>query len=257
MKYVAMIQARCGSSRLPNKVMKPLCGKPVLERVIERVKKSTLVDEVVVITSIDKQNLPILGLCAQLGVRVGVGSEQDVLDRYYQTAKLLQPEYVIRITADCPCFDSELLDMAIRQMDDNTDYCGMLSETFADGLDLEIMKFSALQKAWREANHTFEREHVTQYIVRHPELFSLQDFQSPVGNFGNHRWTVDEQEDYELVDRIYKHFLLEHKKPDFGYKDILSFLEENPDLLELNRKYSRNEGLTKSIQEDVVVENIE
>ena len=165
-----MIQARCGSSRLPNKVMKPLCGKPVLERVIERVQKSTLVDEVVVITSIDKQNLPILGLCAQLGVRVGVGSEQDVLDRYYQTAKLLQPEYVIRITADCPCFDSELLDMAIRQMDSKTDYCGMLSETFADGLDLEIMKFSALQKAWREASHSFEREHVTQYIVRHPDF---------------------------------------------------------------------------------------
>lgn len=252
-----MIQARCGSSRLPNKVMKPLCGKPVLERVIERVQKSTLVDEVVVITSIDKQNLPILGLCAQLGVRVGVGSEQDVLDRYYQTAKLLQPEYVIRITADCPCFDSELLDMAIRQMDSKTDYCGMLSETFADGLDLEIMKFSALQKAWREASHSFEREHVTQYIVRHPELFSLQDFQSPVGNFGNHRWTVDEQEDFELVDRIYKHFLLEYKKPDFGYKDILRFLEENPDLLELNRKYSRNEGLAKSILEDVIVENIE
>lgn len=88
MKYVAMIQARCGSSRLPNKVMMPLCGKTVLERVIERVQKSTLVDEIVVITSIDNKNLPILGLCTQLGICVGVGSEQDVLDRYYQTAKL-------------------------------------------------------------------------------------------------------------------------------------------------------------------------
>lgn len=235
----------------------PLCGKPVLERVVERVQKSALVDEVVVITSIDKKNLPILGLCAQLGVRVGVGSEQDVLDRYYQTAKLLQPEYVIRITADCPCFDSELLDMAIRQMDSNADYCGMMSETFADGLDLEIIKFSALQKAWREANHSFEREHVTQYIIRHPEVFSLQDFQSPVGNFGEHRWTVDEQEDYQLVERIYKHFLQEVKQADFGYKDILEFLEQNKQIMALNQKYSRNEGLIKSMREDNLVTNIE
>lgn len=252
-----MIQARCGSSRLPNKVMKPLCGKPVLERVIERVQKSKLIDEVVVITSIDKQNLPILGLCAQLGVRVGVGSEQDVLDRYYQTAKLLMPEYVIRITADCPCFDSELLDMAIRQMNDSADYCGMMSETFADGLDLEIIRFSALQKAWREANHSFEREHVTQYIVRHPELFVLQDFKSPIGDFGQHRWTVDEPEDYELIRRIYEHFLVDKNQPDFGYRDILGFLEQNEQLMTLNQKFSRNEGLAKSIQEDTIVTNIE
>ena len=257
MKYVAMIQARCGSSRLPNKVMMPLCGKTVLERVIERVQKSTLVDEIVVITSIDKKNLPILGLCTQLGICVGVGSEQDVLDRYYQTAKLLQPEYVIRITADCPCFDSGLLDMAIRQMDSNVDYCGMMSETFADGLDLEIIKFSALQKAWREARHSFEREHVTQYIVRHPELFSLQDFKSPIGDFGEYRWTVDEHEDYELVKSIYEHFLQDCKQPDFDYKDILGFLEQNKQLMTLNCKYSRNEGLEKSMREDAIVKNSE
>ena len=141
-----MIQARCGSSRLPNKVLMPLCDKPVLQWIIERVQKSKLIDEVMVVTSIDKNNLPILSLCSQMGVRVGVGSEDDVLDRFYQTAKLLKPEYAIRITADCPCFDSELLDMAISQMSSKADYCGMLSETFADGLDLEIFKFTALKK---------------------------------------------------------------------------------------------------------------
>ena len=99
MKYLVMIQARCGSTRLPNKVLRDLCGKPVLQRMIERVQKSKLVDEVMVITSIEKNNLPILRLCSDLGIRVGIGSEEDVLDRFYQSAKLLKPEYVIRLTA--------------------------------------------------------------------------------------------------------------------------------------------------------------
>ena len=100
MKYLAMIQARCGSTRLPNKVLKDLCGKPALQRMIERVQRSKLIDEVMVVTSIEKNNLSILKLCADLGVRVGIGSEDDVLDRFYQTTKLIKPEYIIRLTAD-------------------------------------------------------------------------------------------------------------------------------------------------------------
>ena len=146
MKYLAMIQARCGSTRLPNKVLKDLCGKPALQRMIERVKLSKRVDEVMVVTSIEKNNLPILSLCSSIGIRVGIGSEDDVLDRFYQTAKLLQPEYIIRLTADCPCFDAELLDLAIDNLQEDADYCGMTSESFADGLDLEIVRFSALER---------------------------------------------------------------------------------------------------------------
>ncbi len=252
-KYLAMIQARCGSKRLPNKVLKDLCGKPALQRMIERVQRSKLVDEVMVVTSIEKNNLPILKLCAELGVRVGVGSENDVLDRYYQTARLLYPKYVIRLTADCPCFDAELLDMAIKGLNEATDYCGMLSESFADGLDLEIIKFNALERAWKEADHSFEREHVTQYIIRHPELFNLKDFESPVGYFGNHRWTVDEPEDFEVVSKIYGHFLTTDLGEDFGYKDILDFMKNHPEIAEINRQYTRNEGLEKSIREDHIV----
>ena len=255
MKYLAMIQARCGSTRLPNKVLLNLCGKPVLQRMMERVRRSSLVDEVMVVTSIEKSNLPILKLCAELDVRVGVGSEQDVLDRYYQTARLLKPDYVIRLTADCPCFDSELLDSALRTMKPDTDYCAMMSETFADGLDLEIIKFTALEKAWREANHSYEREHVTQYIIRHPELFKQQDFVSPVGDFGNYRWTVDEPEDFQVVTKIYHHFLTEESKEDFHYQDILKYLKENPQIVQINRKYKRNEGLEKSIREDRMIRN--
>ncbi|MCR5205004.1 MAG: glycosyltransferase family protein [Lachnospiraceae bacterium] len=254
MKYLAMIQARCGSTRFPNKVLIDLCGKPALQRMIERVQRSKLVDEVMVVTSIEKNNLPILKLCSELGIRVGVGSEDDVLDRFYQTSKLLKPEYVIRLTADCPCFDAELLDMAIASMEPDADYRAMISETFADGLDLEIVKYSALEKAWREANHSFEREHVTQYIIRHPEIFKLQDFESSDGNFGNHRWTVDEPEDFELVKRVYEHFEEELSKDDFGYRDIIEFLESKPEIMELNKKYARNEGLNKSIKEDRLID---
>ena len=253
MKYLAMIQARCGSTCLPNKVLKDLYGKPALQRMIERVQKSGRIDEVMVVTSIKRDNLPILKLCSSIGIRVGVGSEDDVLDRFYQTAKLLRPEYVIRLTADCPCFDAELLDMAIEQMGPDTDYCAMMSETFADGLDLEIISFSALEKAWKEAEHSYEREHVTQYIIHRPEVFKQQDFVSPIGDFGHHRWTVDETEDFEVVSRIYEYFLKEKKKDDFGYKEILWYLEGHPEVMELNKKYQRNEGLQKSINEDVLV----
>lgn len=255
MKYLAMIQARCGSSRFPNKVMMDLYGKPELQRVIERVQKSRFVDEVMVITSIDKNNLPILRLCADIGIRAGVGSEDDVLDRYYQYARLLKPEYVIRITADCPCFDAGLLDEAIVLMDDEADYLAMISEEFADGLDLEILKYSALERSWKEAARSFEREHVTQYIRRHPEIFKLQDFKSPVGNFGNHRWTVDEPEDFEVVKRIYGYFFNKKHREDFTYKEILNFLTHHPDIMAINQKFQRNEGLKKSMEEDKIEEH--
>lgn len=254
MKYLVMIQARCGSTRLPNKVLKDLCGKPALQRMIERVQRSKMVDEVMVVTSIEKNNLPILKLCSDIGIRVGIGSEDDVLDRFYQSAKLIRPEYVIRLTADCPCFDAGLLDKAISELKPDSDYMAMTSESFADGLDLEIMKFSALEKAWKEAVHSFEREHVTQFIVRRPEVFKLQNFESPIGYFGNHRWTVDEPEDFEVVEHIYRHFLSTDKGDEFTYTDILDFMKENPDIKKINERFTRNEGLEKSIREDHIVE---
>jgi len=253
MKYLVMIQARCGSTRLPNKVLKEICGKTLLQHMIERVKKSKIIDEIVVVTSIEKNNLPIIKLCSELGVRVGVGSEEDVLDRYYQTAKLLRPEYVIRLTADCPCFDAGLLDEALCQLNNETDYMGMLSQSFADGLDIQIISFKALEKSWKEAVHSFEREHVTQYAIRHPEIFKLQDFVSPIGYFGDQRWTVDEPEDFIVVEHIYNYFINERKNDNFTYKDIIEYLEEHPDIKMLNSQFNRDEGLAKSIKEDQIV----
>lgn len=258
MEYLVMIQARCGSTRLPGKVLMDLCGKPSLRRVVERVQRSKRIDEIMVVTSIDRSNLPILKLCAEMGIRVGVGSEEDVLDRYYQTAKLLKPKYVIRLTGDCPCIDPGLIDFAISQVQKDTDYCSnTLVPTFADGLDLEIIRYSALEKAWREACHSFEREHVTQYIIRHPELFRQKNVVSPVGDFSGCRWTVDEPEDFEVVHRIYEYFFYEERKEDFDYRDILRFMESHPEVAALNGGYQRNEGLQKSIAKDMLVETVQ
>ena len=254
MKYLAMIQARCGSTRLPNKVLMNLSGKPQLQWVIERVGKSRYIDEVMVVTSIEKNNLPIVRVCADLNVRIGIGSEEDVLDRYYQIAKLIHPEYVIRITADCPCIDAEIIDYGIEQLTADIDYCSnTIKETYADGLDFEIIKYSALENAWCNAEHLYEREHVTQYIIHHPEIFRLKNVESDIGDFSNQRWTVDEPEDFQLISRIYKYFVEEQDKPDFGYKDILDFIRDNQYITDINSKFKRNEGLLKSKREDRIV----
>lgn len=246
MKFLVIIQARCGSTRLKNKVLLPLNGKPSLQRVVERVQKSQYIDGIVVATSIDKQNLPIVKLCADLDVNVFVGSENDVLDRYYQAAKLFSPEYVIRITGDCPLIDPKIIDNAIEKLEPETDYLGMLSESFADGLDVEIFRFSALKRAWKEASLMSQREHITQYIIHNPDIFILQDYTSGIEGFGKKRWTVDESEDYEFMQKIYRHF----GDNDFSYLDVLEYLKQNPSLEAINSKYARNEGLAISLAND-------
>lgn len=254
MRYLAIVQARMGSSRLPGKVLKDLLGRPMLLRQIDRIKNSRLLDDVVVATTMATSDLPIVKLCSNNDIRVFAGSENDVLDRFWQVAKILKPDYVVRITADCPCFDPFLLDEAIMSMDPSADYLGMMSETFPDGLDLEVIRSSALQRSWRESRLKSQREHVTQYIVKNPDKFVCQDFSSRLGFHGNERWTVDEPEDFELIKAIYQHFYDGDRLCMFTYGDILEFLDENPQLRRLNNKIARNEGLTKSLQEDSVVD---
>lgn len=255
MRYLAMIQARYGSSRMPGKILMSLCGKPVLQRVIERVQRSKNIDEVIVVTSVDKQNLPVLRLCADLGVQVFAGAEDDVLDRYYQMAKLVRPDYVVRVTADCPCYDWSILDRAIESMPPEANYLTDFGETLPDGLDIEIIKFSALKTAWQKANLASEREHVTQYIRKHPEEFQHKNFVCPFGDLGYLRWTLDEQEDFTLIEKIYSHFLSMGRE-DFLTQDILEFIGENPELSKINARYARNEGLAKSLREDKIVEQL-
>lgn len=254
MKYLVLIQARCGSTRLPNKVMRDICGKTDLQWVIERVQRSKKIDEVVIITSIEKNNLLLIRLCTELGIRIFVGSEEDVLDRYYQAAKLLKPEYVIRITADCPLFDWRYLDFAIEQMEKETDYLGIM-ESFPDGLDLEIIRFETLKQAWKNAKLLSEREHVTLYIKNHPEQFVVQYLECPISDIGNYRWTLDEEEDFQLINFIYEYFISQGKE-DFVTEDVLKFLIENPELVSINNMYTRNEGLEKSLENDKSLESM-
>lgn len=252
MKYLAMIQARCGSSRLPNKVLSKFGNKTDLEWVIDRVSRSHLIDEVMVVTSIEKNNLPIIRLCAENGVRVFAGSEDDVLDRFYQASKLLVPEYIVRITADCPLFDWSYLDMALNRMDNSIDYLCESDNQFPDGLDLEVVKFSVLQQIWQDAEMLSEREHVTLYIRNHAEMFNIVKIDCPVSGIGHMRWTLDEEEDYILISKIYDHFLRMGTE-DFLTDDILEFLSEHPEMEKINNMYSRNEGLAKSLMFDRLV----
>ena len=253
MKYLAIIQARCGSTRLPNKVLQDIYGVLAIERMLRRVSRSKLVDEFMVATTINPEDLTIVKTVSGLGYRVFVGSSDDVLDRYYQAAKLIHPEYVIRLTADCPLLDWRLIDKAIETMKPESDDLYMLTETYPDGEDIEIVRFEALEKAWKEARMASEREHVTIYIKNHPEIFKLQDFVYEGESMNAERWTLDEAEDLDLIRGVYKHFAPDD---DFTIADIYSFLhntEEGKRVWELNRAYARNEGLAKSLREDHVV----
>lgn len=253
MQNLVMIQARMGSSRLPNKVLKDLCGKPDLQWVIERVKKSRRIDEVMVVTSIETENLPLISLCANLGVRTFAGSENDVLDRFYQAAKLLRPQRIIRVTADCPLFDWRYLDYALNEFREDADYLWMGENGFPDGLDLEIIRFEALEEAWKNARLQSEREHVTPFFRNNPNEFIIQVYDFPIKGIGHYRWTLDEENDYIMLKKIFGHFVSLGKE-DFVTEDVLDFLRANPDVEKINSMYSRNEGLAKSIKEDRIVD---
>lgn len=247
MKYLAIVQARTESTRLPAKVLKDVGGKTALERMLDRVSRAERVDEVMVATTINKPDIQIINLVSGLGFRVFAGSSDDVLDRYYQAARLIKPEYVIRLTSDCPLFDWRVLDDAIETMNSGVDDLSMLSETFPDGQDLEILTFEALERAWREARLTSEREHVTLYVKNHPEIFALQDYTCCLGNLHEERWTLDEPQDLEFVRSVYENFL-----PDdtFSMEDVFEFLNANPEIRQINQGIVRNEGLLKSLAND-------
>ena len=252
MKIVAIIQARMGSTRLPGKALITIADKTVLEHVIQRVQACRLVNEVVVATTGSKGDLPIVKLCAEQGISVYCGSENDVLDRYYQAANLFKAKTVIRITADCPLMDPRVIEMVLRKhLQAGADYTSnTINETFPDGEDVEVFSFAALAKAWQEAKFASEREHVTPYIRKAANGFKLAGVSSEI-DLSRKRWTLDNQEDLLFINKIFAG--LYAKDPLFGLKDILAFLAANPALEEINCHLSRNEGYAKSLREDKLV----
>ena len=254
MKADAIIQARVGSTRLPSKVMLKVMDKTILEYVIERVKKARNITNIVVATTLKEEDLQISDLAKKLGLEVYRGSEDDVLDRYYQAAKLFKMKHIVRITADCPLIDPKLIDdVVVHYFKCNADYCSSsLEETFPDGQNVEIFKFNTLEKVWQEAKLASEREHVTSYIKKNTDRFKLVCFKNRE-NLSDKRWTLDEDKDFKFIKIVLES--LYPSNPNFGINDILDFLKMNPQVEELNKGILRNEGYLRSLREDRETDN--
>jgi spore coat polysaccharide biosynthesis protein SpsF len=233
-KIVAIIQARMGSTRLPGKVMVELAGEPMLVRVMNRVNRAKTLDEVVVATTSKCDDDVIVDLCKARKWSFFRGSEEDVLDRYYNAAIEYEANVVVRITSDCPLIEPSVIDLVVNVFLHNqpeVGYCSnSLNRSFPRGLDVEVIDFDALKYAWREDNDPRVREHVTQYIIRHPEVFHQRSVSNSV-DLSNLRWTVDTAEDLAFVRKIYEHFIHDH----FTWIEVLEVLKKNPDWLDIIR----------------------
>lgn len=252
MKVLAILQARVSSSRLPGKVLLPILGEPMLFRQIERIRRTNRIDHLVVATSTDRSDDALVEASAARGIPCARGSLEDVLDRFVECALPYRPETVVRLTGDCPLADPRLIDAMLQSFETgDCDYLANVSPpTFPDGLDVEVMRFSSLLEAHREAKLPSEREHVTPFLRSHPERFWLGNYMAEVDRSG-FRWTVDEEQDLEFVRAVYRQ--LYPAKPDFSTDDILGLLEGNPQLQSLNSSLERNAGFRKSLQDDARV----
>ena len=239
MKIVALVQARTGSVRLPQKVLKPILNKPMIELLLSRLSLSTELDEIVVATSEEKRDDKLESTVESLGFKCTRGSEKDVLNRFYKSAKFLEADVIVRITGDCPLVDSKLVDECIRGYKKyKVDYFSNIDPaTYPDGLDIEVMSFQSLERANREADSDFDREHVTPYI-RNSDSFSKSSIQNEE-DLSSQRWSVDEPEDLIVVTKIFEYF-----SPDifFDWKKVLELLKIRPELFEDNKIVKNNEG---------------
>lgn len=240
-RVVTVIQARTGSTRLPNKIMRPLLGKPALARLVERVQQARLSGVIVVATTTDPADDAIVELCRAENFLCFRGHPTDLLDRHYQAARLLRADAVVKIPSDCILIDPCLIDRVIGTYRANPrlyDYLSNLHpETYPDGNDVEIMSFSALEIAWGEANRDFEREHTTPFLWENPERFRIGNLTWQTGlNYSvSHRWVLDYEEDYRLIKTIFE--TLYPHDPCFSLKDILALVAAQPKLLAINAQH--------------------
>ena len=225
MNIIIIIQARMTSTRLPGKVIKEVMGKPLLEYQIERLSRIPDARDVVIATTIKETDNPIVELCNKLGIATYRGSEDDVLERYYETACKYKADVIVRITADCPLIDPKICDAVIRYYlvnRDKLDYVRM--ERYPRGLDTEVFPFKVLAQCYNEAVDQPDREHVTPFIYRNPGRFRVGCYTSET-DYSHCRWTVDTPEDFELIKRIIK--TLYPSNRSFSFQDILTLLHCN------------------------------
>ncbi len=239
MKTVAIVQARMGSTRLPNKVMKKINGVPMIELLLARLSQSKELDQILVATSIDPKNIPLVEHVKSLGFACEQGSENDVLERYVNAAKAHHADIVVRITGDCPLVDPALVDECVRRFRASSlDYfSNMNPPTYPDGLDIEVVTLAALNQAILESDKPFDHEHVTPYI-RESGRFDISGMRH-TEDLSDLRWTVDESADFEVINNVFTHF-----SPDihFTWQQVLELQCSNPNLFAANTKIIRNEG---------------
>lgn len=248
---LALLQARVSSTRLPGKVLLPILGEPMLFRQVERLQRCRQIVRLVVATSIDPSDDLIAAECAPRGIDCARSSLDDVLDRFVVAARPFQPQAVVRLTGDCPLADPELIDEVIRFFRAGSyDYVSNSDPPgFPDGLDVEVIRFSCLLQAHREAVLPSHREHVTPFLRAHPDRFRLGNYASAVDR-AHLRWTVDEPQDFEFVRQVYEQIY--PVNPAFTSGDVLALLANQPELLRINAGIERNEGLKKSLCADAV-----
>jgi spore coat polysaccharide biosynthesis protein SpsF len=250
LKTVLVTQARTGSTRLPGKVLKEVNGKTLLEIHLERLSKSAKIADIIVATTDKQEDLIIYNQAIKWGFSASIGSEQDVLDRFYQAVKNKNADWIVRVTSDCPLLDSNLLDEVITFVQEkDVDYgSNALIEHFPDGQDIEVFKFSALEIAWKNAKLKSEREHVTPYFSNNSNnkginLFTTINYPCE-SDFSKIRMTVDEPKDFDLIKILINKLGI--KKTWLEYTNYI--IENN--LMKINGEIIRNEGYLKSLKKD-------
>ena len=242
LNIIIVVQARTGSTRLPDKIMMKLAGKPLLVRMMERVAASKSANDIVVATTELKEDDKLSELCKAKNFNYYRGHATDLLDRHYKAGQKFDADVVVKIPSDCPLIDPGIIDKVIDYYLKNKNSFDFVSNlypaTYPDGNDVEIIPMNILEIAWREAKLPMEREHTTPFIWENPERFRIGNFTWETGlDYSmSHRFTIDYQEDYEFVKKVYDY--LYDKNQLFGLNDILVLLKEKPELMKINEKYA-------------------
>lgn len=240
---VCIVQARMGSTRLPGKVLKKICGKTVLEHDIDRLKKIKNIDKIVIATTTLERDNFIVEEAKRLNIYYFRGSEEDVLSRYYYAAKENNANIIVRVTSDCPLIDSEVTEKIIQYyLDNDTKYdyvSNTIYRTYPRGLDTEVFSFKALEKAFNEAENLRDIEHVTPYIWDNSSIFKLAQYKNEI-DYSDLRWTLDTEEDFQLISSIYDK-LYSKKGNQFDMSDILNLYKEYPELIKINEDINQKE----------------
>tara|TARA_B100000745_G_scaffold250077_1_gene172184 strand:- start:451 stop:1218 length:768 start_codon:yes stop_codon:yes gene_type:complete len=250
-KITVIIEARTGSSRLPNKVIAEIEGKPMIFYVIDRIKQIKSVEQIILATTQEKNDQILTEIAEQNSIETFIGDSVDVLNRDYQCALQNNADPIIRITGDCPLTDPDIVEKMLQfYLKNNYDYVSnRINPKYPDGLDVEIFSFKTLQIAAQNAQWSSERELVTTYITKNPKIFKIFSYENQ-DDLSHHRWCIDEQKDLEFVRRIYS---IMKPKTNFPMSRIMEILSKNPELTKINSGIMRNEGHLKLYANDKLV----